>query len=209
MHGDPDIPHKKEIKKFVPKAKTNVTTQRLFEKINSVLDEDMAILADVGDSLFGAVDLLVHDSNQFIAAAFYTSMGTAIPGALGVQIAQPKLRPIVLTGDGSFQMACTELSTIVERGLNPIVIVLNNNGYTTERFLLDGPFNDIRNWNYEEVCNLIGGGVGVKVETEKELDAAIEMSLDSKELTVINVIVDSDDVSPALKRMTAGLSKKL
>ena len=52
----------------------------------------------------------------------------------------------MIVGDGAFQMTGMELSTIARHGLNPIVVVLNNHGYTTERFLLDGPFNDIHDW---------------------------------------------------------------
>lgn len=186
-----------------------ITTSRLFEKIDSVLEENMAVVADIGDSLFGASDLKVHYSNQFLAPAFYTSMGVAIPGALGIQVACPDVRPIAIVGDGAFQMSCTELSTIVDRELNPIIIILNNGGYTTERFLLDGSFNDIRDWQYHRITELIGGGEGFLVKTEQELEDAMKTALESDQLTVINVVVDSKDVSHALQRMTAGLAKKV
>lgn len=194
---------------FKPKADTPIKTSRFFEKINSILTKEMSIVADVGDSLFGSADLIVHHKNAFVAPAFYTSMGVAIPGALGVQLAKPKSRVIALVGDGAFQMSCTELSTIVRRGLNPIVFVLNNGGYTTERFLLDGPFNDISNWRYDKVTEMIGGGVGVEVETEEQLEAEVANALASETLYIISVKVDSRDISPALARMTAGLSKRV
>jgi len=186
-----------------------IKTSRFFEKVNSILDENMAIIADIGDSMFGASDLLVHHKNTFLAAAFYTSMGTSIPGALGVQLAKPDVRPIVLVGDGAFQMSSSELSTIVRKGLNPIVFVLNNKGYTTERHLIDGPFNDIADWNYHRITDMIGGGIGTIVETEEQLEQAVSDALESNELFIVNVVVDSDDVSPALKRMTSGLQKRI
>jgi len=194
-------------KSFVPRENTAITSSRLFEKINSFLTKDMAILADIGDSLFGASELVVHDSNKFISPAFYTSMGPAIPGALGVQLYNSTIRPIVIVGDGAFQMSCTELSTIVDRGLNPIVIILNNGGYATERFLLDGSFNDIRNWNYERIVDMIGGGKGFSVNDEIELESALKIALDLKELTVLNVKVQG--VSPALERITSRLAKRI
>ena len=203
-----DLPKKAVVEDFVPKPDTPLTTKRLFEKINAILDKNMAILADIGDSLFGASDLVVHDSNQFISPAFYTSMGASIPGALGVQSLNPKTRPIVIVGDGAFQMACTELGTIVKRGLNPIVIVLNNGGYNTERLILDGDFNDIPDWEYEKIVEMIGGGKGFRVETEESLDSAMDIALDSDELTVLNVLVGRE-VSPALERITSGLSKRI
>jgi indolepyruvate decarboxylase len=75
-------------------------------------------------------------------------MGFAVPAAIGAQLANPKLRPIVIVGDGAFQMTGMEISTIARFGLNPIIIVLNNKGYGTERPMLDWPFNDILPWNY-------------------------------------------------------------
>ncbi|MCA9081870.1 MAG: alpha-keto acid decarboxylase family protein, partial [Planctomycetaceae bacterium] len=125
-----------------------VTNASLFAYIDSMLDDEMVVIADVGDSLFGASDLTIHKHTEFLSPAYYTSMGFAIPAALGAQVANPTLRPLVLVGDGAFQMTCLELSSIVRRDFNPIVLVLNNHGYTTERFLQEGPFNDILNWNY-------------------------------------------------------------
>lgn len=185
-----------------------ISTSRFFDMVDSILDEDKSVIADVGDCLFGATDLLMHNKSSFIASAFYTSMGNAIPGALGMIYAQPDKRPIVLVGDGAFQMSCTELSTLVKRNLNPIVFVLNNNGYTTERFLLDGKFNDVHNWQYHEIAKMIGGD-GFLVNTEVDLKAAVDFALESKKLTIINVVVDKMDVSSALTRMTEGLAKRI
>ena len=194
---------------FEPKPNEKITTSRFFEKVDSILTKDMAIVADIGDSLFGAGDLRVHHRNHFLSPAYYTSMGFAIPGALGVQVAKPKVRPIVVVGDGAFQMSVTEISTIVERGLNPVIFVLNNRGYTTERFLLDGGFNDIRNWDYTAVTQLFGGGNPFVVRTEDELQEAVKFALDSSDLSVIEVQLDTLDTSPALKRMTDALSKRV
>lgn len=205
----PVMPPIREKVTFTPVPDTKMTTGRFFQKINSILDKNMAVVADIGDSLFGAADLIVHDQNRFFSPAFYTSMGSAIPGALGIQTAVPKARPIVIVGDGAFQMSCTELSTIVRRKLNPIVFVLNNDGFTTERFLIDGGFNDIHSWDYHSITSLIKGGKGWYVDTEDALEQAVKLALDSNELSVINVKVDRRDVSQCLKRMTEALSKRV
>lgn len=205
----PAMPPIREKVTFTPTADTKLTTARFFQKVNSILDKNMAVVADIGDSLFGAADLIVHNQNRFFSPAFYTSMGSAIPGALGIQTASPEARPIVIVGDGAFQMSCTELSTIVRRKLNPIVFVLNNDGFTTERFLLDGGFNDIHSWDYHSITSLIRGGKGWYVETEEALDQAVKTAIDSNELSVINVRVDRRDVSQCLKRMTEALSKRV
>jgi indolepyruvate decarboxylase len=198
----------KEVKKFRPQKSTAVTVTRFFEKINSVLNVNTSLVADVGDCLFGATDLCIHHPNSFLGAAFYTSMGTAIPGTLGAQLANPNSRFIALVGDGAFQMSCVELSTILEKELNPVVFVLNNKGYSTERLLLDGVFNNIRNWNYHKITEMIGGGSGTVVTTEEELEIAVENAFASNSLYIINVMLDPLDTSPALKRMCNQLLPK-
>jgi indolepyruvate decarboxylase len=197
------------VSEFVSKSETTLTSERLFEKINSILDDNMAIIADVGDSLFGAADLSVHHRNYFLASAFYASMGFAVPAALGVNAANQAVRPIVLVGDGSFQMTGMELSTIVKHGYRPIIFILNNHGYTTERFLLDGEFNDIQNWNYHKIVDVINGGKGYLVRTEGDLDNAIKESLLNKQASVIEILLEKKDTTPALKRMVKNLSSKI
>lgn len=192
---------------FCPKKETLITSNRIFEKINSILNKEMAICADIGDSLFGALSLIVHHKHHFLSPAFYTTMGSSIPYALGVQTLFPDIRPIVIVGDGAFQMSCAELSTIAKRGLNPIVFVLNNNGYTTERFLLEGKFNDLNQWNYEKVFEVFGGGKGFLVKTEEDLEKFINVALDLKEPVVLNIVLDQKDASSSLKRVTEFLSK--
>lgn len=186
-----------------------LTTARLMEKLNSILDESNCVIADVGDSLFGSQDIIVHEEDRFIAPAFYTSMGFAIPASLGVQCAKPNLRPVVIVGDGAFQMTGQEISTIIRQKLNPIIIVLNNDGYGTERILLEGEFNDILRWNYHKVMDVFGEGKGVKVETELELDRAITEALESNKVFLINAVVEKNDFTPALKRMFSKLANKI
>jgi len=206
---DSFLPPKPEKQVFNSKKDEPIKTARFFEKINSILDKTMAIVADIGDSLFGASDLTVHHKNYFLSPAYYTTMGFAIPGALGLQTALPNVRPIVLVGDGAFQMSSSEIGTMLKRKLNPIIFVLNNRGYTTERFLKDGDFNNVFEWRYDKIHEFFNGGSGVKVETEQELDDAIEIALKSKEVFVINVCLGQKDISPALQRMTQALSKRV
>src|SRR5262249_15628204 len=143
-----------------------MTTARLFARLNRMLDDQTVVIADIGDSLFGAADLTMSRRTEFISPAYYTSMGFAVPAALGAGMANSSLRPLVIVGDGAFQMTGMELSTIARQKLNPIVIVMNNHGYTTERFLLDGSFNDILDWSYHRIPEVLGSGLGLEVSTE-------------------------------------------
>ncbi len=186
-----------------------ITSARLFERLDSLLTETTVVIADPGDALFGSADLTVHRDAGFISPAYYASLGFAVPAAIGAQLAAPHLRPLVLVGDGAFQMTGLELSTIARYGLNPIVIVLNNHGYSTERFILDGPFNDVLDWHYHRVPDLLGVGRGHRVATEGELEAALAAALaEDGSYHLIEVLLEPLDASPALRRLGAGLRSR-
>lgn len=187
-----------------------VTLNGLFRHLDSVLDEHTLVIADVGESLFAAADLHVHGRFEFISPAYYTSMGFAVPAAVGASFADPSLRPIVLVGDGAFQMTGTELSTAVRYGQTPIVVVLNNRGYSTEREILEGPFNDVHEWRYEQICDMIGGGVGTRIATQGEFERGLTAALaDSSRLHVMNVLLDPADRSAGMVRLAHRLAKRL
>ncbi len=192
------------------RPKDKITTAALFDYIDQILNENLVVIADVGDSLFGASDLTIHQHTEFLSPAYYASMGFAVPAALGVQVANRNLRPIVLVGDGAFQMTCLELSSVVRNGFNPIVIVLNNKGYTTERFLQEGPFNDILNWNYHRLPDLLGGGWGFEVKTYGEFVQSMQAAIGHTDaFSILNVQLEPNDVSHALLRLAERMSKQL
>lgn len=187
-----------------------VTVERLFARLNELLTDDMVVISDVGDSLFGSADLVIHRNTEFLAPAYYTSMGFAVPAALGVQCARRRLRPVVIVGDGAFQMTGTELSTIVRHGFDPIVIVLNNHGYTTERFIKEGPYNDILDWNYHRLPEVLGAGRGYLVRTEGDFDRAWSHATEQRgSYALLNVVLEKLDHSPALERLGRRLAEKL
>ncbi len=205
-----ELPKQEEVTDQPAAPESPVTLKGLFHHLDGVLDEKTLIIADVGESLFAAADLRVHRRFEFLSPAYYTSMGFAVPAALGASFADPSLRPIVLVGDGAFQMTGTELATCVRYGQAPVVIVLNNRGYSTEREILEGPFNDIHEWRYERVCELIGGGVGTRVSTHGEFVAALSAALtDRTRLHLLNVLIDPADRSPGMMRLARRLGKKL
>jgi indolepyruvate decarboxylase len=115
-------------------------------------------------------------------------------------------------GDGAFQMTGMELSTIVRRGLCPIVIVLDNRGYGTERFLHEGDwqYNNIHPWKYHKLPELLGGGTGYEVRTEGEFDSAIGRAWnDRRGMSLIQAHIPLRDASDALKRLTERLSHRV
>jgi len=188
-----------------------ITIKRLFERLNLSITDNVIVIADVGDSLFGALNLTIHGQTDFLSPAYYSSMGFAVPAAIGAQLANPILRPIVIVGDGAFQMTGMEVSTISRFALNPVIIVLNNNGYGTERPMVDGPFNDVLPWSYYRIPEVIGHGKGFVIETEGQLEEVLSAAenIYSKELCILDVHLDIHDASPALQRLTEMLGKKV
>ncbi|HEY7117358.1 MAG TPA: thiamine pyrophosphate-binding protein, partial [Tepidisphaeraceae bacterium] len=125
-HREPQPLSKKELQDAL-------TMQEVIRILSLHLDENCCVVSDVGDAIFGAVGIRTAKRAEFIAPAYYLSMGFAVPAGVGVCMANPQLRPFVLVGDGAFQMTGTEVSTAVRLGINPIILILNNEGYGTMR----------------------------------------------------------------------------
>ncbi|GAG45981.1 unnamed protein product, partial [marine sediment metagenome] len=149
---------------------------------------------------------------EFISPAYYTSMGFSVPAALGAQTARPDRRAVVIVGDGAFQMTGMELSTIIKQGLNPIIIVLDNKGFGTERALHPGgwEFNEINPWNYSKLPTILGGGTGYDVHTEGDFDKAITAAYaDTADMSLLQVHLPLDDFSNALTRLAERLGERV
>jgi indolepyruvate decarboxylase len=193
-----------------PHPDSPVTLDGLFRHLDTVLTDKTLVIADVGESLFAAADLHVRHQFEFLSPAYYTSMGFAVPAALGAGFADPSLRPIVLVGDGAFQMTGTELSSCVRYGQAPVIVLLNNRGYSTEREILEGPFNDVHEWQYENVFKLLGGGIGSRVNTQREFEERLaEAFADQRRPHLLNVLLSPNDRSPGMVRLARRLGKKL
>ncbi len=194
-----------------PLAKSELTDPLTVHDVMRIvglnLDKDSCVVSDVGDAIFGAVGIQTNERAEFIAPAYYLSMGFSVPASIGVEMANRNLRPFVLVGDGAFQMTGTEISTAVRLGLKPIVLILNNDGYGTMRKVRDGAFNVITQWSYLKICELVGGGEASVAKTKGELDGEIKAALGSNQVRVIEIKVPRDDMSPQLKNMTDELGK--
>ena len=175
-----------------------------------MLDDNTFVISDTGDALFGATDMAIPRATEFMASAYYASLGFAVPASVGVQLARPKLRPLVLVGDGAFQMTGLELTTAARYHLNPIIIILNNYGYGTERPMLDGEFNNVYPWQTRYIPNLLNAGLSFDVNTEEEFDQALKVAREHTEsFCIVDVRLDVKDFSPALLRMTSALGKRV
>ena len=206
-----EIPPKAE-KSFTPffemkkpslgQATDKITNATLFARLGACLDESCVVIADPGDALFGSIDLPIQSSINFLSSAFYASLGFAVPASIGASFADPSLRPIVLVGDGAFQMTGMEISVAVRYGLSPIIIVLNNDGYLTERLILEGQYNDITPWNYAGITTLLNSGFSAKITTNQQFtDELLAAKSRTESFTLLEVMLDRLDCSEALKRL--------
>ena len=197
---------------FEPRPNAPITVARLIVRLNQALDDRSVVIADPGDALFAASELIIHQRPEFISPAYYASLGFAVPAALGVMIARPELRPVVLVGDGAFQMTGMELSTMVKHRLCPIIIVLDNRGYGTERLLHPGDhkFNDVHPWQYQRLPEVLGGGTGYEVRTEEEFDRTLRAAWDDTSgMSLIRVHLAQDDFSETLLRLARRLRTRV
>ncbi len=196
--------------KLQPNAR--LTIRRLIARLNQSLDETTVVIADPGDALFASCELVIQQQTEYLSPAYYTSMGFAVPAALGVTVARRHLRPIVLVGDGAFQMTGMELSTVARLGFEPIIIVLDNGGYGTERLLHPGEygFNDIHPWRYHRLPEVLGAGTGYDVRTEGEFDAALTAALaDRSGPSILQALLERTDFSDTLMRLASRMRDRI
>jgi TPP-dependent 2-oxoacid decarboxylase len=153
------------------------------------------VVAESGDMLFGGLDIRVPTGGTYLAQGFYASMGFAVPAALGAQLGSD-LRPIVLCGDGAFQMTGSEISHAPHFGANPIVLVINNGGWGIFRPIVEQrELLEIPPWPYANLAR-DWGGVGFQATTTDELRTALELAQQDEKFSIIDVRVERDDLSP-------------
>jgi len=206
----PSIPHAAAKKDFIAQHGKPITIERVLELLESSLDGSNFVIADTGDALFSTADIIIPRAAEYMSSAYYASMGFSVPASLAVQLARPDLRPIVMVGDGAFQMTGMELATAARYKLNPIVLVLNNYGYGTERPMLDGSFNDVSIWQYSRIPQIFDAGKGFNIHTEEEFANAMAEARDYKDgFCILDIHLDPKGISPALKRLAGALGKRV
>ena len=204
----PELLHQKHPVNFQPEPGRALEISRMISRINGQIDARTIVIADIGDALFASSELVIHERTDFLSPAYYTSMGFSVPAALGACVAKPNDRVLVIVGDGAFQMTGQEMSSLIRLGHAPIIIVLDNHGYGTERVLQEGTwkYNEIAVWNYSKLPEVYGGGRGYLVTDELEFDAALTAAwTDKSQLHLIHAKLAEGDASQTLKRLAKRL----
>jgi indolepyruvate decarboxylase len=166
---------------------------------------DMPLVADTGDALFASVDIR---ANECVAPAYYGTMGFSIPASLGVQIASGR-RPLVLVGDGAFQMTGSEISHAVKYGCNPIIVLLNNTRWEMlQAFFPQARYNETVAWPFAKLAELWGGR-GIRAFTPHQFREALAAAHEERRFTLIEVGLTQGDVSPILRGFVDAFKKKV
>lgn len=197
---------------FIPKPSCELTAKRLYESLNYNLDDSMILLAEPGDAFCAAPAFHIEEAENFIVQSYYCSIGYCTPAALGVSLARPQKRPVVLTGDGAFQMTAQEVSTLIRERRPAIIVIINNDGYLIERRLhQDAYYNDIQMWNYSNLPAVFDRGsfsIGIRATTEEELDDAMKLAVSEKDrLVFIEACIPGRDCSKGLERLGEAFRK--
>jgi len=164
----------------------------------------LPIAADMGDCLFTAMEI---DFTPLVAPGYYATMGYGVPAGLGLQAATGQ-RPLILVGDGAFQMTGWELGNCRRYGWDPIVLLFNNASWEMLRtFQPESSFNDLGHWGYAEMAAGLGGH-GVRVDTRAELKAALDDAFAARgQFRLIEITLPRGVLSATLQRFVAGVKR--
>ena len=199
---------------FAPRPAAELTAPRLYECLDGFLDDQMVLLAEPGDAFCAAPDFMIEEAENFVVQTYYAAIGFCTPAALGVGLARPDKRPVVLTGDGALQMTAQEISTLIRQRCPAIVVVINNDGYLVERELhVDGAYNDLQMWRYAEMPRVFDPAgdfaVGSRAATEEELVAALDRARrDKGKFHLIEAWLPNRDCSAGLRRLGEAFRKQ-
>ena len=164
----------------------------------------LPIASDMGDCLFTAMDM---EYTELVAPGYYATMGYGVPSGLGVQAATGR-RPLILVGDGAFQMTGMELLNCRRYGWNPIVLVFNNSSWEMLRaFQPESEFNDLDRLDFAALADALGGR-GQAVNTKRELHAALDRACaDETCFQLIDISLARGLMSNTLSRFVAGFKQ--
>ncbi len=184
----------------------SITPTDIATAVNDLMAADgkMPIASDMGDCLFTAMEI---EHTALVAPGYYATMGFGVPAGLGLQAATGQ-RPLILVGDGAFQMTGWELGNCRRYGWDPIVLLFNNASWEMLRtFQPESSFNDLGHWGFAEMAAGMGGD-GVRVGTRAELKAALGRAVATRgRFQLIEVTLPRGVLSATLQRFVAGVKR--
>jgi indolepyruvate decarboxylase len=185
------------------KPADKITMDPLYSRYAAFIRPGDNVVLESGSSSLGLPPMTLANDVQVHIQMLWGSIGWATGAAFGVALADPKRRTILITGEGSHQLTANEIGNMGRYGANPIILVLNNDGYMVERALEPNPdwsYNDLAKWRYADLPQALGctDWITARVETIGELDAAMKAARESKSGAYIEVIGGRMDMPKAL-----------
>ncbi len=177
-HYEPTIIPNTKILNTPANVDTPLTQSWLWTRFSSWLRPGDVVITETGTSSFGIIQTQFPPKTTGISQVLWGSIGFSVGACLGAVMGaeeiDKKKRVILFVGDGSLQLTVQEISTMIKWGVNPYIVVLNNDGYTIER-LIHGPessYNDVQSWDHTAILPTFGAKkyVSEKVSTTGELD---------------------------------------
>ncbi|MEG6367701.1 indolepyruvate decarboxylase [Enterobacter ludwigii] len=196
-----------------PQPDGSLTQENFWRTLQTFIRPGDIILADQGTSAFGAIDLRLPADVNFIVQPLWGSIGYTLAAAFGAQTACPNRRVIVLTGDGAAQLTIQELGSMLRDKQHPIILVLNNEGYTVERAIhgAEQRYNDIALWNWTHIpqaLSLDPQSECWRVSEAEQLADVLEKVAHHERLSLIEVMLPKADIPPLLGALTKALEAR-
>ena len=195
----------------VPARDEPLSQKVLWDRFCHALTPGNVVLADQGTSYYGMATHRLPRGVTFIGQPLWGSIGYTLPATLGAGLAHRDRRPVLLIGDGAAQLTVQELGTFSREGLSPVVVVVNNDGYTVERLIhgIDEPYNDIVSWSWADIPTALGvtNHLVFRAQTYGELDDAFVAAAQNRDrMVLIEAVVprlDSPDLLTELAQPTS------
>jgi len=186
-----------------PSANTPLDRTEITRQVQQLLSADSTLLVETGDAWFNGMYLDLPEGARFEIEMQWGHIGWSIPAAFGYAVGAPQRKLITMCGDGSFQLTAQEVAQMIRRGLPVLIFLINNRGYTIEVEIHDGPYNNIKNWNYAALMQAFnaedGAGLGLQVGTTGELAEAITKAAENRKgPTLIECSIERDDCTHQL-----------
>lgn len=194
-----------------PAPDVALTQEALWDRLSEALTPGNVVLADQGTSFYGMAGHRLASGVTFIGQPLWGSIGYTLPAALGAGLADRDRRTVLLIGDGAAQLTIQELGTFGREGLSPVVVVVNNDGYTVERAIhgVTAEYNDITGWRWTELPAALGvpDALAFRVSTYGELDDALTRAAATPDRMVfIEVMLGRMDIPPLLTELAQSAS---
>ncbi|HYH96048.1 thiamine pyrophosphate-binding protein [Hyalangium sp.] len=191
------------------KAERGLTYDEVLEEVSGFLDESFIAITDTSLSMYPAAELNIAGRKGFLCNAVWQAIGYSVGAAVGVGLAQDR-RPLVICGDGGFQMTAQSLSTMAQHQMRAIVIVLDNGHYGIEQWLLEPrffrdaatplrPYLALNRWNYAELSKSLGFSSAKTVDALPELRHSLAEAKSSPGPVLIHAFIKPRDIPSVLR----------